>query len=131
MIRGKAAGLGVAVALAACQTVTTPGLEGPAQPEPAVTPGCDVEVVFGSYAGGADQALRLRVRGLLESERGARFTERPWGREGESTFCVQADAAVADRLYVTIARWIPDSSRQAPTSVAHRDGRRRAAAWPN
>lgn len=129
------AALGAGLTLVACQPV--PAAEAPADPVPRPGPGapvetdCDLVIVFGSYGGGADGALRERVRELLTATVGVRdVSEKSWGREGESTFCVHADTRAADGLYATIASWIPDDSRLYPTSVSHRDGRRHEADWP-
>ena len=117
-------------ALGACQPAPAPNSEAPV--EPRITAGCDLEVVFGSYAGGTDPGLGAQIGELLANDPGVANVERtPWGREGEYNLCVRAtDDAAADRLYRAIAAMIPDSSRRAPTSVTHRDGRRRAADYP-
>ncbi|GAA0643404.1 hypothetical protein GCM10009101_15110 [Brevundimonas lenta] len=131
-MRAVVAGLVLGLTLAACQTSPEVPTAPVTQMSVSIPVDCDIEVVFGSYAMGADQALRGRVRELLASNTGVgEFSEKRWGREGESTFCIHAiNPGAADSLYTTIAGWIPDSSDRHPTSVAHRDGRSRAATWP-
>jgi len=110
--------------LAACQSVE------PAVPSPGDQT-CDIEVSFGSFASGPDQALKTRIDTFLSGNwLVLNVTETRWGREGESSLCVKAvDAAGTDELYRTLAGWIPDTSRTAPTTVRHRDGRTRTAQW--
>lgn len=116
----RAATLIAALALAGCGTM-----------EPsAVREGCDVKVDFGSYAMGVDQELKARVVAYVdESEDVADVTETRWGREGESTLCVQAASSTGiDRVYGRIAALIPARSERAPTTVTHRDGRVKSSA---
>lgn len=93
---------------------------------------CDIEVTFGSYAGGPDTSLRDAVRAMTRDNPGvAEAEETPWGREGESTLCVRTkDEVTANRIYGAIAAQIPQTSTRAPTSVRHRDGRSRASTYP-
>ena len=94
--------------------------------------GCDLEVIFGSYAMGVDRTLKVEIQNRIDGEASvADIEERHWGREGESTVCVRTfDAAGADRLYAAIASMIAEHSEQAPTTVTHRDGRSQASSWP-
>jgi hypothetical protein len=109
---------------AACATVPTGPSTG--------TTGCDVEVRFGSYAMGVDTELTRRILSLVQNDPGVETsTETPWGREGESTLCVDLDSAAGtDRLYGRIAALIPPYSDRAPTTVIHRDGRSHSAVMP-
>ena len=93
---------------------------------------CDIEVTFGSYAGGPDTDLRDAARALTRNNPGVLDAEEtPWGREGESTLCVRTkDEVTANRIYGAIAAQIPQTSTRAPTSVRHRDGRSRASTYP-
>jgi hypothetical protein len=118
----RAAALIAVLTLAGCET---------AEP-PAVREGCDVEVSFGSYAMGVDRDLRARIVAFVDgSEDVVDAVETPWGREGESTLCVQAAGASAtDRVYVRIAGLIPAQSERAPTTVTHRDGRTKSSTLP-
>lgn len=119
MIRAALIALTGALALAACETVEPP----------AIRDGCDVEVSFGSYAMGVDRDLKTRVMAFVDdSDDVVDVTERPWGREGESTLCVlTAGASAADRVYARIAGLIPARSERAPTTVTHRDGRTKSS----
>lgn len=96
------------------------------------TTGCDVEVRFGSYAMGVDPDLKRRILSIVQNDPGVETsTETPWGREGESTLCVDLDSAAAtDRLYGRIEAVIPPYSDRAPTTVIHRDGRSHSAVMP-
>jgi hypothetical protein len=101
----------------------------------AVTPeavACDVEVSFGSYGTGVDGTLREQIRTLaLDDADVITSTDKPWGREGESTLCLRMkDAAATDRLYGMLAAQLPSTSTTAPTTVRHRDGRSRATTYP-
>ena len=104
------------------------------EPAAAATPEavCDIEITFGSYAGGPDNGLREAVRTLTRNNPGVTEAEEtPWGREGESTLCVRTkDEVTANRIYGAIAAQIPQTSTRAPTSVRHRDGRSRASTYP-
>lgn len=109
--------LAVAILLAGCAggpTLTESGIDG-----------CDLEVTFGSYAMGVDQGLKTEIQNRIDGEAAvSSIEERWWGREGESTICINTfDAAGADRLYAAIAALIPERSERAPTTVTHRDGR--------
>ena len=120
MIRALAA----AILLAGCAggpTLTESGIEG-----------CDLEVTFGSYAMGVDQALKVEIQNRIDGEAAvSSIEERGWGREGESTLCISTfDAAGADRLYTAVAAIIPEHSDRAPTTVTHRDGRSHGSTWP-
>lgn len=120
MIRALAA----AILLAGCAggpTVAESGFDG-----------CDLEVTFGSYAMGVDQALKVEIQNRIDGEAAVSSIEESWwGREGESTICINTfDAVGADRLYVAIAAMIPEYSERAPTTVTHRDGRSQGSAWP-
>lgn len=97
-----------------------------------ISEGCDLEVTFGSYAMGVDQALKVQIQNRIDGEAAVQsIEERHWGREGESTICVRTfDAAGADRLYREIAAMIPEHSERAPTTVTHRDGRSQGSTWP-
>ncbi len=120
MIRALA--LAVGVALAGCGTM-----------EPAaVREGCDVEVSFGSYAMGVDRDLKARIVAFVDgSDDVVDTVETPWGREGESTLCVQAaSSAGTNRIYDRVASMIPAHSERAPTTVTHRDGRTRSSTLP-
>ena len=115
------------VLLAGCATMDGGAPVVDATPQP-----CDVTVTFGSFAMGVDQDLKARIQGVITAETGVRdVEERRWGREGESDLCIHAPAPVADSLYTRIADLIPATSERAPTSVLHRDGRRKASAWSN
>ncbi|MGV8929472.1 MAG: hypothetical protein ACOH1E_06955 [Brevundimonas sp.] len=94
---------------------------------------CDVEIVFGSYAMGVDQALKASILRTVRSNADvAEWSEVRWGREGESTVCVHSpNESAADRLYDRIAVQIPTYSDRAPTSVVHIDGRRKEATLPH
>lgn len=109
---------------AACATVPTGPSTG--------TTGCDVEVRFGSYAMGVDTDLKRRILAIVQNDPGVETsTETPWGREGESTLCVDLDSAAAtDRLYGRIEAVIPSYSDRAPTTVIHHDGRSHSAVMP-
>ncbi|MDZ4362551.1 hypothetical protein [Brevundimonas sp.] len=109
---------------AACATV-------PPGPSTGTT-GCDVEVRFGSYAMSVDPDLKRRILSIVQNDPGVETsTETPWGREGESTLCVDLDSAAAtDRLYGRIEAVIPPYSDRAPTTVIHRDGRSHSAVMP-
>lgn len=94
--------------------------------------GCDVEVSFGSYAMGVDQDLKARIVGVVSGNADvAGSVETPWGREGESTLCIMADAGATDRLYDRIVGLLPRYSERAPTTVTHADGRSRAVGMPS
>lgn len=123
MIRALAA----ALLLAGCAAT-----EGTPMTEPAGVNVCDLEVTFGSYAMGVDQALKAEIQNRIDGEAAvASVEERRWGREGESTVCVRTyDAAGADRLYAAISAMIPEHSDRAPTTVSHRDGRSQGSTWP-
>lgn len=97
-----------------------------------VREGCDLEIAFGSYVMGVDQALKVEIQNRIDGEAAVEsIEERHWGREGESTICVRTfDTAGADRLYQAIAAMIPEHSERAPTTVTHRDGRSRGSTWP-
>lgn len=74
-----------ALALAGCASVAAPFPTG----EGAAA--CDFTVAFGSYGSGVDTVLRERiVRALAGDRRVAGTQERRWGREGESTLCVNS-----------------------------------------
>ena len=52
---------------------------------------CAITVAFTSYGAGIDGATRARMERMLRTDRRVRtFTARPWGREGEVTFCIAA-----------------------------------------
>lgn len=74
---------------------------------------CPLTVVFGSYAMGIDGATRARVEALLTGDRAVTgFDARPWGREGEVTFCVRTRApADAARLFQAIRLIVPPRPR--------------------
>ena len=120
MIRAAVAGL---LLLTGC---ATPAVEHVAES------GCEVEVRFGSYAMGVDRELKDSVLQLVGEDSGVlSSTESPWGREGESTLCVQTDnARTADRVYEGIVALLPPHSDRAPTTVIHADGRRREVGLP-
>ena len=111
-----------ALALAGCETMEPP----------AVREGCDVKVDFGSYAMGVDRDLKARIVAFVDgAEDVVEATETPWGREGESTLCVQAaSSAGMDRVYDRVASMIPAQSERAPTTVTHRDGRTKSSSMP-
>jgi hypothetical protein len=116
--------LAAAILLAGCAggpTLTESGIEG-----------CDLEVTFGSYAMGVDQALKVEIQNRIDGEAAvSSIEERWWGREGESTICIRTfDAAGADRLYTAVAAMIPEHSDRAPTTVSHLDGRSHGSTWP-
>lgn len=53
-------------------------------------PGCAVSVQFGSYAMGIDRATFDKVQALLKRDARVSGVElERWGREGETTLCVQ------------------------------------------
>lgn len=114
--------LTAALALGACETVEPP----------AVREGCDVEVSFGSYAMGVDRDLKARIVAFVDGNDDVLdATETPWGREGESTLCVQATSSAGmNRIYDRVASMIPARSERAPTTVTHRDGRTRSSSLP-
>ena len=124
MIRAAA----LAVLLLAGCAATPP----PLADTPEASSACDVEVSFGSYAMGVDGDLKTRILAVIASADGVESSdERRWGREGESTVCIQtASARAADRLFNDIAALIPETSPRAPTTVTHRDGRSRASGPP-
>ena len=50
---------------------------------------CAITVAFTSYGAGIDGPTRARIERMLQGDRRVRsFTRRPWGREGEVTFCI-------------------------------------------
>jgi hypothetical protein len=52
---------------------------------------CAITVAFTSYGAGIDGPTRARMERMLRGDRRVRtFTSRPWGREGEATFCISA-----------------------------------------
>lgn len=52
---------------------------------------CAITVAFTSYGAGIDGPTRARMERMLRVDRRVRtFTSRPWGREGEVTFCISA-----------------------------------------
>jgi hypothetical protein len=93
---------------------------------------CDVEVSFGSFGSGVDTTLRDQILALTRGNHDVvASTEKPWGREGETTLCLKArDEQAANRLYGTLAAQLPSSSTRAPTTVRHSDGRSRSVAYP-
>lgn len=55
-----------------------------------VVQGCAISVQFGSYAMGIDRTAFDKVQALLKRDGRVRGVElRRWGREGETTLCVQ------------------------------------------
>ena len=112
--------------------LATLALYGCATAKPPARDGCDAEVRFGSYAMGVDQPLRGHILAFMEDNpHVAGFTETPWGREGESTLCIQArDAAATNRIYDDLVGLIPRLGERAPTTVTHRDGRSHASSMP-
>lgn len=93
---------------------------------------CDVEVSFGSFGSGVDGPLREQIRTLVLGDPDMVTShEDRWGREGESTLCLQLkNEAAADRIFGAVAALLPSYSTRAPTTVRHHDGRSRAVTYP-
>ena len=75
-------------------------------------PACDLSVSFGSYAMGIDRPALAKVRQILADRAVKKLDERPWGREGEITLCVQTRSrADAERLFRRVAKSLPAKPR--------------------
>ncbi len=79
---------------------------------------CDLKVEFASIGTGIDRTTLQKVDGLLSGDTGVSTIDRErWGKEGETTLCVEtrteADAA---RLFEAAKRIFPTTSAR-PISV--------------
>jgi len=94
----------------------------------ASAPGCAVRVEFASYAMGIDRAAFDRVQALLKRDRGVRGVEvQRWGREGETSLCVQLRRpGDARRVFGRVKAALPAKPR-GPITVEARGGLRFAA----
>lgn len=74
---------------------------------------CAITVAFTSYGAGIDGPTRARMERALRADRRVRtFTSRPWGREGEVTFCVSVRrTADAYRLSRDLQNMVPRRPR--------------------
>lgn len=86
---------------------------------------CAVSVRFGSYAMGIDHAAFQRVRALLGHDRSVVAVEQQhWGREGETTLCVQLRrASDARKLFGRVKAVLPAKPR-GPIVLEARGGLR-------
>jgi len=84
-----------------------------------------VNVQFGSYAMGIDRAALERVRTLLARDRGVLGVEmRRWGREGETTLCVQLRRAGDERRMFTRVKAVLPARPRGPITLEARGGLR-------
>jgi hypothetical protein len=74
---------------------------------------CGITVAFMSYGAGIDGPTRARMERLLRTDRRVRtFTSRPWGREGEVTFCINVRrSADTYRLFRDLQNMVPGRPR--------------------
>jgi hypothetical protein len=95
----------------------------PALARGAPAPGCAVSVQFASYAMGIDRGAFDKVQALLKRDRGVRSVEaQRWGREGETTLCVQLHrASDARRVFGRVKAVLPRKPR-GPIAVETRSG---------
>jgi len=106
-----------AVALAGCASNS--------EPMPAEG-GCNVTVVFGSYAMGIDSETFQQVDAWVErrTDLVPHTTTSTWGREGEKTMCLTTLSPAATRqVYAAIEKMIPRTSRRGPVEVKDDTGR--------
>jgi hypothetical protein len=80
---------------------------------PADPTNCAITVAFTSYGAGIDGATRARMERMLRADRRVRtFTSRPWGREGEVTFCIIARrSADVSRIFRELQTMVPPRPR--------------------
>jgi hypothetical protein len=74
---------------------------------------CAITVAFTSYGAGIDGPTRARMERMLRVDRRVRsFTARPWGREGEVTFCISARrSADVYRIFRDLQNMVPRRPR--------------------
>ena len=74
---------------------------------------CPITVAFTSYGAGIDGPTRARMERTLRVDRRVRtFTSRPWGREGEVTFCISARRnADVYRIFRDLQNMVPRRPR--------------------
>jgi hypothetical protein len=74
---------------------------------------CAITVAFTSYGAGIDGPTRARMERVLRADRRVRtFTSRPWGREGEVTFCISARlSADVYRIFRDLQNMVPRRPR--------------------
>ncbi|WP_180140737.1 hypothetical protein [Sphingomonas sp. R-74633] len=86
---------------------------------------CAVSVQFGSYAMGIDRPAFERVRTLLAHDRGVLTVEHQrWGREGETTLCVQLrKASDTRRVFGRVKAALP-ARPKGPVTLEARGGLR-------
>ena len=74
---------------------------------------CAITVAFTSYGAGIDGPTRARMERILRADRRVRtFTSRPWGREGEVTFCIIARrSADVSRIFRDLQNIVPPRPR--------------------
>ncbi len=118
----KGAAIGVIFSLASLEAATAQ------QPRPLDgTPpeGCDIAVLFGSYATKIDaEAYDKTQRWLREnSAQVAKVDEVVWGRVGERTLCIAvADPGKIQAVFKRIKRLYPKVNLVAPIAMTSRNG---------
>lgn len=105
----------LAAPAAEARVAPTPRVSGPARGfslsgEPT---NCAITVAFTSYGAGIDGPTRARMERMLQADRRvSSFTRRPWGREGEVTFCIAARrSADVYRLFRDLQNMVPRRPR--------------------
>jgi len=98
----------------------------PGRPE--IPADCALRIDFGSYAMGVDGGAARAVNELLAADPAVVSVERrTWGREGETTLCVEVRSeADAKRLFHAVAALFPADPR-GPLAVSTRSGLRYSA----
>ena len=91
--------------------------------------GCDVTVSFGSYAEGVSDPTH--IVGVLQNDRRVRHLSRvPWGREGETNYCVRTGAPAEARSLATALRPLVRGPRDRRSFVVIMLGPREVARTP-
>jgi hypothetical protein len=87
--------------------------------------GCDVTMVFGSYASGIDGKVLDNARTWLTAhpDMVAQVTETPWGREGERTLCITATGPEAVTPVFRALRYqVPYKIGPSPITLTSKTG---------
>lgn len=79
---------------------------------------CDIQISFGSYAGGIDHDAYGKISKLVEG--GKEVTEAwlwTWGKEGERDLCLKMAAANRDKIYGQVKASISPASKKYWTEL--------------
>ncbi len=123
-MRRALAGLISIVLLGACASERADAAS-TAPAAPGDNAGCDVTVVFGSYAMGIDGDTFQRVETYLEdrSDIIAKAETTAWGREGERTICIDArNDEATRRIYSALEGMAPATANRGPITIKSRFG---------